>query len=74
MNLTHEISSEKSSENGMYYEKLADKYRIAKFLTLALSVLCILLTVIFSADTFRAVNFRYLTKNFRINPITLDET
>ena len=74
MNLTHEISSEKSSENGMYYEKLADKYRIAKFLTLALSVLCILLTVIFSADTFRAVNFRYLTKYFRINPITLDET
>jgi hypothetical protein len=74
MNPNHEISSEKSSENGMYYEKLADKYRIAKFLTLALLVLCILLTVIFSADAFRAVNFRYLTKYFRINPTTLDKT
>ncbi len=58
----------------MYYEKLADKYRIAKFLTLAMLVLFILLTLIFSLGSFRAVNFRYLVKYFHINPTTLDKT
>ena len=64
---------ENSSENGMYYKKLADKYRIAKFLILILLAFFIVFAVLFGNGSMRGVHFRYLVKYMNVNPATLDK-
>lgn len=64
---------EKSSEYGIYYKKLADKYRVAKILVLILLAVFFIFTALFFSQDIRAIHFRYLIKFFDVNPMTLDQ-
>lgn len=68
----YEKSSDKSSETGIYYAKLADKYRIIKFSLLIFLTVFIVLMIVFGNSSMRGVQFRYLVKYLDINPTTLD--
>lgn len=67
-----ERSSDKSSDSGIYYAKLADKYRIAKFLVYIFLAIFVVLMAVLGHDAMRGVHFRYLVKYLDINPMTLN--
>ncbi len=54
--------------NSVYYEKLADFYRLAKFGSLIVLAVFVILTSIICHDDLRAENFRYLFKYIDIDP------
>ena len=67
-----ERSSDKSSDSGIYYAKLADKYRNAKISVYILLAIFAVLMIVFGHDAMRGVHFQYLVKYLDINPMTLD--
>lgn len=67
-----ERSSDKSSDSGIYYAKLADKYRNAKISVYILLAIFAVLMIVFGHGAMRGVHFRYLVKYLEINPTTLD--
>ena len=61
------------SENRMYYENLADKYRMVRTLSILLLV-AVLATFCASVYSFLADNqFRYLYKIWQINPVSIHQ-
>ncbi|MBO5022895.1 MAG: hypothetical protein J6D11_01050 [Clostridia bacterium] len=52
----------------VYYEKLADFYRVAKFGAIAVLAIFVLLTTIICRNDLRAENFRYLFKYIDVDP------
>ena len=64
-----DFSSEKSSDGGIYYAKLADKYRIVKFSLFALAIIFIALSILFGVGNIKGVQFCYLVKYLDINII-----
>ncbi len=68
-----EYSNEKLSGNGIYYARLADKYRIAKVFVLIVLSLFLILMILFGNGSMRGVHFRYLVKYLDINPVTMEE-
>ncbi len=52
----------------VYYEKLADFYRVAKFGAIAVLAIFVLLTTIICRSDLRAENFRYLFKYIDVDP------
>lgn len=58
-------------ENGMYYEKLADNYHIAKFIFLILLFVFFAAIAVLGRDEIRLRNFRYLMKNAADDPVRL---
>jgi len=56
--------SENLTENGIYYKKLADKYSIAGFILLVISVMFLLVFCLVGRRELGLSRFRYLVKNF----------
>ena len=52
----------------VYYEKLADFYRVAKFGAIAVLAIFVLLTAVICRNDLRAENFRYLFKYIDVDP------
>ncbi len=52
----------------VYYEKLADFYRVAKFGAIAVLAIFVILTTIICRKDLRAENFRYLFKYIDVDP------
>ncbi len=60
------------SESRMYYEKLADKYHIVKYVFIFIFIIFILLMCFFGYQNMSGDHFRYLIKKLDINPLSLD--
>ena len=66
-------SSETASDGYIYYGGTARRYRKCKRIVLAMWLLILAVTLVFFTDPIRAVQLRYLTKYWSLNPLTLDE-
>ena len=64
--------SENLTENGIYYKKLADKYSIAGFVLLGISVVFLLVFCLVGRREIGPARFRYLVKNFNLSLLSAD--
>ncbi len=61
-----------TAEHGMYYLKMANKYRMVKWVAALVLAIFVLLSILFGRSAMRGVEFQYLFKYFDINAATLD--
>lgn len=64
--------SENLTENGIYYKKLADKYSIAGFILLGVSVVFLLVFCLVGRRELGFSRFHYLVKNFNLSLSSTD--
>ncbi len=70
MNPSHipEASQEKAAQESMYFQKLADTYRIVKIITALFLVIFLLLAILWGSGSMRVTTIRYLFKYIASDP------